>query len=192
MEKITLEQFENGESAFLVSDELIPITTKIACAELVADEACIKSESGILVCDEVLRDIYSELYGISLYTNIDIEVLSTDIYDRCEANGLIKQLYEQSEDYKKFIDICNKVCTKREKENNLANEVASYVKNLTKYINNSLIHVNDLLDRIDPNEFNNAFGKSLELFVSKMPNLNDEKTLGSALKLMNAIKQKKA
>lgn len=191
MEKITLEQVISGEQDFLITDEILPITTKIAVAGLVADEVCLASENGIVICDEVLRDVYSVLYGVNLYTNIEIKELSLDVFDLCAKIQIINEL-NKNEDYKMFIDVCNKVCKKREKENDLANDVATYLKTLTERINDSLKSVSDLLDKIDPNELNNSFGKSFELLAEKFPNLNDEKTVASFAKILSVVNRKKA
>lgn len=192
MEQITLEQFKEGTEEFKISDEIIPVVDKIECARLIADEVCKPMDNGIVVCNEVVRDIYASLYGINLYTNIKIEILGYDTYDSCVVNGFIKELNDKCEDYHELIDIVKKVCSQREKENDLASQVAEYMINLRKSLDGTMGHVNDLLDRIDPNELNKAFGQSLDVIANKLPDLNNEKTVNSLLKVTQLLNKKKA
>ena len=184
MKKITLDEFENG-AEFIVSDEILPTAAKIAYARNLVDSVKTEAENGIVYYDEVLLEVYSDLYAIDLYTNIKIEEINFDDYDKCLANGLIKELKAQSEDCAIFMNICKKTLKQKEKE---TDSIVNYFNSLVTAVNNVANHINGLLNEIDQDKLNKSIGESLKLVANKIPDLNNKNSLNSILKAIQAVK----
>ena len=91
MEKIKLEQIEqNGE--YEVIQQVVPVDRKIAYAKLIAEDVCDEMDNGVGVIDEVMKELNTRLYGVVLYTNIELEDVALDVYDKLNQYGVFNQI----------------------------------------------------------------------------------------------------
>ena len=103
--------------------------------------------------------------------------------------NIFEEVLEANEDAQAFLDIVDLKCVEFEKNNDMNHIIAEYFNRLLTSADESMNHINALLDRIDPNELNASLGKGLEVFAKKIPDLNDEKMLTSLIKLLPLIQK---
>lgn len=170
MEKITLEQVEqNGEIEVL---QVVPVETKITYAKLIAEDVCDEMDNGVGVIDEVMKELNTRLYGVVLYTNIELEDVTLDVYDKLNQYGVFNQIEEVSQDYKDFVRIVNAACVNKEKEYSLQSIAAERMKDSFELLQDFGDHINMILDRVDPNLLTKYLSKGVTMFAKKMPDFS--------------------
>lgn len=171
MEKIKLEQIEeNGE--YEVVQQVVPVSIKIEYAKLIAEEVCDEMDNGIGVIDEIMKELNTRLYGVVLYTNIELEDVTLDVYDKLNQYGVFNHIEEVSQDYKDFMRIVNAACVNKEKEYSLQSIAAERMKDTVELLANFGEHVNSILDRVDPNLLTKGLSKGVTMFAKKIPDFS--------------------
>ena len=171
MEKIKLEQIEqNGE--YEVVQQVVPVDRKIAYAKLIAEDVCDEMDNGIGVIDEVMKELNTRLYGVVLYTNIELVDVTLDVYDKLNQYGVFNQIEEVSQDYKDFVRIVNAACVNKEKEYSLQSIAAERMKDSFELLQDFGDHINMILDRVDPNLLTKYLSKGVTMFAKKMPDFS--------------------
>ena len=187
MEKIKLEQVE--ELGYQYITDIVPTLVKAEYANRIANQ-CYSCEGSLAyTCNEIEKLMLSRLYMVALYTNIEITEATFEIYDELLTMNIFEEVLEANEDAQEFLDIVDLKCAEFEKNNDMNHIVAEYFNRFLMNVDESMDHINSLLDRIDPNELNVSLGKGLEVFANKIPDLNDEKMLTSLMKLLPLIQK---
>lgn len=187
MEKIKLEQIE--ELGYQYITDIVPTLVKAEYANRIANQCYSREGSLAYTCNEIEKLMLSRLYMVALYTNIEITEATFEIYDKLLTMNIFEEVLEANEDAQAFLDIVDLKCAEFEKNNDMNHIVAEYFNRFLMNADESMNHINALLDRIDPNELNASLGKGLEVFANKIPDLNDEKMLTSLMKLLPLIQK---
>lgn len=187
MEKIKLEQVE--ELGYQYITDIVPTLVKAEYANRIANQCYSREGSLAYTCNEIEKLMLSRLYTVALYTNIEITEATFEIYDELLTMNIFEEVLEANKDAQAFLDIVDLKCAEFEKNNDMNHIVAEYFNRFLMNVDESMDHINSLLDRIDPNELNASLGKGLEVFANKIPDLNDEKMLTSLMKLLPLIQK---
>lgn len=172
MEKIKLEQVEENGGLYEIVRQVVPVDRKIAYAKLIAEDVCDEIDNGVGVIDEVMKELNTRLYGVVLYTNIELEDVTLDVYDKLNQYGVFNQIEEVSQDYKDFVRIVNAACVNKEKEYSLQSIAAERMKDSFELLQDFGDHINMILDRVDPNLLTKYLSKGVTMFAKKMPDFS--------------------
>lgn len=172
MEKIKLEQVEQNGGLYEIVRQVVPVDRKIAYAKLIAEDVCDEMDNGVGVIDEVMKELNTRLYGVVLYTNIELEDVTLDVYDKLNQYGVFNQIEEVSQDYKDFVRIVNAACVNKEKEYSLQSIAAERMKDSFELLQDFGDHINIILDRVDPNLLTKYLFKGVTMFAKKMPDFS--------------------
>lgn len=172
MEKIKLEQVEQNGGLYEIVRQVAPVERKITYAKLIAENVCDEMDNGVGVIDEVMKELNTRLYGVVLYTNIELEDVTLDVYDKLNQYGVFNQIEEVSQDYKDFVCIVNAACVNKEKEYSLQSIAAERMKDSFELLQDFGDHINMILDRVDPNLLTKYLSKGVTMFAKKMPDFS--------------------
>lgn len=119
-----------------------------------------------------MKELNTRLYGVVLYTNIELEDVTLDVYDKLNQYGVFNQIEEVSQDYTDFVRIVNAACKNKEKEYSLQSIAAERMKDSFELLQDFGDHINMILDRVDPNLLTKYLSKGVTMFAKKMPDFS--------------------
>lgn len=167
----------------------VPIMAEKESIESVADQLLYEDEDGLLTYDPILKDIMVANAITILYTNIELSDKPFDDYDILNECGLLEQ-YEWANDGKctEFDGKLNCVLTQRLTTNDVNHIVARALKSMIKTFDNTMNHVNGMLDKGDPNKIAKYLSKGIEMIANKMPDFSKVDVMESLQEQINKNK----
>lgn len=182
MEKIKIEDLRNDMSLFdgVHFEKYVPIAVKEAMIEKLVEILVKSDEHGILRVNSIEKEIMTKIAIVMLYSNIEVSDLPYDDYDTIMEYGIYEVLYEfvskerenLMNDVEDFIFMLDCRIDDKLKENSIEYMAARKADDVVAIIDNTMNHVNGMLDKGDPNTIAKHLSKGIEMIAKKLPDFS--------------------
>lgn len=169
----------------------VSIREKKAMIDSILDVLVTEDENGMYTYDSMLLEVYKKVTAVSLYTNIKLLENDYENYDIMMGSGLLKEIEEYCEDdewnsdvYDFYMLLDDRIKDKM-RENNIDHAIAKGVQDVVKIIDNTMEHVNCMLDKGDPNKIAKYLSKGVEMIADKLPDMSQLDVLKEMKKKAN-------
>lgn len=172
---ISIDKLENDKSLIdeLHIEKYIPIASKEAMIEKLVEIIVENDEYGILRVNSIEKEIMTKIVIVMLYTNIELSDLPYNDYDVIITHGLYNEVMNfASNDVDEFVYLLEKRIDDKLKENSMEYMAAKKMDDIVQIINNTMNHVNDMLDKGDPNTIAKHLSKGIEMIAKKLPDFS--------------------
>jgi len=181
METIKIEDLKDKkdvEECFDAGLEIkysVPIVLQKSMAETVANMLLEEDDDGVLTYDPIEYRILTAVATASLYTNIELSDNDYDNYDILNACGLVVYLvdYGAESNCASFDCMLVDVLNHKMEVNNISHIMAKSANQMVGIFNNTIEHLNSMLDKGDPNKIAKYMSKGIEIIAAKMPDFSN-------------------
>lgn len=153
----------------------VPITLKMKIAEKLSDKLIEEDSVGVCRCNPVDAMVAKKVALIALYTNIELLDNDYNNYDIL-SNGYLMQYFERyiGNDADDFYYVVDTTLKNRLEEMNSINHIfASKATDVVNIIDKTMDHINDMLDKGDPNKIAKYLSKGIEMIAAKIPDFSN-------------------
>lgn len=165
----------------------IPIAKKIEAAEIIVNNLVKLQDDGTYDYDSVAEMISEVISIVQLYTNIELTDDTYLNYDIITGIKLDKIIDEHS-DSSDLIDIINSKINDVMDKNSIQHIFARSMDSMYGTLDTIAEHINNMLDKGDPNKVAKYLSKGMEMLAKKMP---DFSTLDIQKQLETQLNRKK-
>lgn len=170
MEKIKIEELDSNLDKVKVLKH-VPIRDQLSMIKNIVSSLVIEDEYGVLKCDSVNFEISKKVSIIDLFTNVQILDDDLDNYDYIMKSGLWDKLIG-SENIGEYVFYLDLALDDKLKENSYENILAKKSSDVVNIIDNTMKHVNMMIDKGDPNYIAKYLSKVADAFIKKMPDFS--------------------
>lgn len=170
MEKIKIEEL-NGNLDKVKILEYVPIRDQLSMIKNIVSSLVVEDEYGVLKYDSVNYEISKKVSIVDLFTNVQITDDDLDNYDYIIQSGLWDKLIG-SENIGEYVFYLDLAVDDKLKENSYENILAKKSSEIVNIIDNTMKHVNMMIDRGDPNYIAKHLSKVADTFIKKMPDFS--------------------
>lgn len=170
MEKIKIEEL-NGNLDKVKILEYVPIRDQLSMIKNIVSSLVVEDEYGVLKYDSVNYEISKKVSIVDLFTNVQITDDDLDNYDYIIKSGLWDKLVGSKNigEYTFYLDLS---LDDKLHENSYENILAKKSSDIVNIIDNTMKHVNMMIDRGDPNYIAKHLSKVADTFIKKMPDFS--------------------
>lgn len=182
METIKIEDLKNKKNIKECFDSgvevkhTVSIVLQKSMAETIADMLLEEDKDGILTYDPIEYRVLTAVATASLYTNIELSDNDYDNYDILNACGLVEYLVDYANDESdctSFDDMLIDILNHKMEVNDVSHIVAKSARQMVNIFDNTVEHLNSMLDKGDPNKIAKYMSKGIEMIASKMPDFSN-------------------
>lgn len=171
MSTITIEELEKltvAEAKEKIEwKQHVSVKDQLAMAKLLAESLVSKNKDDIYVVDKNEQEILSYVAYVSLSTNIE---LGEDDYHNYDVLTGIVNPYEF--ELLGFQDYVENYVNSLLEQNNIEYVAARAINEVVFNVSTVVDHLNDMLDKGDPNKIAKYLSKSVEMLAKKMPDFS--------------------
>ena len=155
-------------------ENTIPVVLQKSMVETIADMLLKEDDDGVLTYDPIEYMILTAVATASLYTNIQLSDNDYDNYDILNGCGLAEYLtgYNDKSSCSSFDIMLIDVLNHKMEANDVSHIVAKSAKQMLNIFDNTIKHLNSMLDKGDPNKIAKYMSKGIEMIASKMPDFS--------------------
>lgn len=151
----------------------LSITEKIAIVKSLVEYLTKLDEYGMFYYDDIETKIAYTVMTVSAYTNIQVSKDDYKNYDILMKNRLFEQIvYKIGIDAENFEDLLYSALSDNLRKNDVNYVVARKSNDLIAVVDNTMKHLNGMLDKGDPNKIAKYLSKGIEKLADKMPNFS--------------------
>lgn len=162
----TLQEIEGLEIK-----QYVPIREKELMIEALVDILVRKDENGMYVINCIEKEVKAKVAMISLYTNIEITEDDYLNYDILMKNELLYMIWDYT-DVDNFFCMLDDRIENKLNENSIERVASEKMSDIVKIVDNTMSHVNDMLDKGDPNKIAKYLSKGIEMIADKLPDFS--------------------
>lgn len=177
MENINIKEIEYAENGIVKNLEIkkyIPFKTKAELAEGIIKKILKKDENGVMYIDVIGKELILTMAAVAGYTNIILSDNSLEDYDLIKNSGLMDQIELISgNDFRFFKELIDKMSYEIVGCYNHPNAIiARGMNSMIKTMDSTMEHVNQMIDKGDPNKIAKYLSKGIEIIAKKLPDLS--------------------
>lgn len=187
---IKIEELRNVEHIKDIEDleikKYVSIREKKEMIDSILDVLVKEDENGMYTYDSILLEVYKKVALGALYANVELLEDDFENYDIMMESGLLKGIEKLTEDdiYDFYILLEDRIEDKM-RENNIEHAVAKGIQDVVKTIDNTMDHVDGMLDKGDPNVIAKHLSKGVEMIAKKLPDMSKLDILEEMKKKVN-------
>jgi len=152
----------------------IPISAKLEIADTIIELATKESEVGYKFIDYNLKEIALCYALVAYYTNIDLSDNIYEVFDLMQTTNLYNYIVNIEENSLLSVEVVvyNKIREFEQKNSNLSQITYMLSQKVLGVFDETMQHVNTMLDKGDPNKIAKYLSKGIEMLAVKMPDLS--------------------
>ena len=162
----------NKDNLNEVNTKNVSVATAMKVIDMTIDDCLYKNDNGVFTYNTIHVEIMKLISYVALYTDLSGEDNYYDSYDMLVESGFKEECdYKDSfMTYSYWFD-----CRLEDKmrENSVENILSRELKKTNDGIFNVFDHVNNMLDKGDPNKIAKYLSKGIEAIASKMPDFSN-------------------
>lgn len=171
------EDLKNIKIEEIEIKEYVPMIHKMAVANLLLKSVVSENEHGVYTYNTNLWEMTKDVAFISTYTNIEITDNDYENYDAVKSSGILEAIkdhfYELNNDeYWDFHNVCDNALGDLLEQNSVENIVAKKTTQVVSMIDRTMGHLDNMLDKGDPNKIAKYLSKGVEMVAAKLPDFS--------------------
>lgn len=157
----------------------VSVLTKTIMIEALVDKLVRKDKNDMYIVNSIEKEVMKKVGAVSLYTNIELGENDYLNYDILQQNNLFEQINDECNKYsimdchgsdiEHFYKMLDDRINDKLEENNINRLIADGTNKVIDIIDDTMEHVNNMLDKGDPNVIAKYVTDVLNKLVKKIP-----------------------